>query len=67
MSEPKNAAAVLLGRLGGMAGGRRLLTVAQVREIRKGIEPSAALARRFGVHVTTVQAVRQRRSWKWLK
>lgn len=48
----------------GVDHGRALLTVDQVLEIRRGGETCAALARRFGVRSTTVEAVRNRKTWR---
>lgn len=44
--------------------GRAKLTEANVKEIRKSKETTAALARRYGVNFMTIRPARKRQTWK---
>jgi len=46
---------------------RARLNRRQVHEIRESQEYPKAIASRFGVSVSTVDGIRARRTWKWLK
>jgi hypothetical protein len=54
----------------GERSGSQRLTVEDVRQVRRRCaagETDAAIAATYGVHPATIQAVRVRRSWFWLK
>ena len=57
------------GRYKGVANGRARLDEKDVRAIRARVkfgETRAALAREYGIHVTTVKSLVRRKTWAWL-
>jgi hypothetical protein len=48
----------------GERNGRALLTAGQVREVRESTESGASLARRFGVHPSTIYLIRGGKNWR---
>ena len=51
----------------GERGGRATLTEAAVRSIRASTSRGRDLAEQYGVDVSTISAVRRRRTWAWME